>query len=182
MMSLLEFVERLAEPQRLKVYEALPPGLQETVRAVMPVAWLPLTLNVQLCDAIAGSLGPTRAQAFFREMLLSEYQSSLFKPFIAGITRVLGVTPAVFVKMVPRGWELVYRECGTWQVLDDGDRRARLVVSDLPAMCVRNAFWLDAVRSTFYTAFDLSNVQGEIDWHELDLGSRRATMCFSWQA
>jgi hypothetical protein len=55
------------------------------------------------------------------------------------------------------------------------------MLSELPPMCVRNGLWLDAVRSTFYTAFDLSNVAGEIDWDELDLPARRATMRFSWQ-
>jgi hypothetical protein len=182
MKSLLNGVERLEPSLRADIYDASRPELVSCVHKAMAVAWLPLTLNIELADTIARCLGTERARPFFRSMLLAEYQSSLFKPFIAGISRAFGVTPAVFVRMAPRGWELVYRECGKLEPTEVGLGHANLVFSQLPAVCVKNTLWLDAVRSTFYTAFDLSEVDGEIEWDELDLSGRRAVMRFQWDA
>jgi hypothetical protein len=180
MQSLLRGVESLDAPLQAQVLAGLAPELLGRIRAATPVAWMPLTENVQLAEAIASCLGEQRARPFFREVLLLEYQSSLLKPFVDGISRALGVTPAIFVRMAPKGWELVYRDCGVLEGSVVSEREATLVLSDLPLVCVRNKLWLDAVRSTFYTAFDLSHVQGEIDWVELNFAGRRATMRFHW--
>jgi hypothetical protein len=180
MQSLLRGVEGLEAALRAQVLAGVAPDLPARIREATSVAWMPLAENVQLADAIANCLGEQRARPFFREVLLLEYQSSLLKPFVEGITRALGVTPAVFVKMAPRGWELVYRDCGVLEGSVLSEHEATLVLSELPSVCVRNKLWLDAVRSTFYTAFDLSRVQGEIDWAELNFAGRRATMRFHW--
>ena len=180
MKSLLESVDRLDGPSRARIYRLLPEDLLEAVRAAVAVGWLPITLNVTLAESISASLGRALAHPFFRNVLLTEYQSSLLRPFVEGVRRAFGITPQVFVKMAPRGWELVYRECGVLEPLELGADQARLVLRDLPAACVKNSLWLDAVRSTFYTAFDLSNLAGEIHWDELDLEKARATMRFRW--
>lgn len=181
MKSLLEASETL-EPELVDQIRALiPEPVADAVRDATPSAWLPLEMNVQLADIIATALGPQRSLAFFRAMVLREYETSLFKTFITGITRVMGVTPAVFVKFVARGWELVYRECGTFIPLEVGTTEARLLFRDLPEVCVQNQLWLDAVRSTFYSAFDLAKVTGRVDWEELNLKNRRAVFHFQWQ-
>lgn len=182
MKSLLNGVDRLGPAPRAAIYAALRAELVASVRAATSVAWLPLALNIELADTIASHLGSARARPFFRAMLLAEYESSLFKPFVAGISRAFGATPTVFVRMAPRGWDLVYRDCGRLEPGELEPGQAELVFSDLPAVCVKNTLWLDAVRSTFYTAFDLSEVQGEIEWGELNLGARRAVMRFQWGA
>jgi hypothetical protein len=182
MQSLLHGVESLEAAPRAAILAALPSELLTRIRAATPVGWMPLAENVLLADAIANRLGEERARPFFREVLLLEYQSSLLKPFVDGITRALGITPAIFVKMAPKGWELIYRDCGTLASSGLSEHEATLALSDLPPVCVRNKLWLDAVRSTFYTAFDLARLSGEIDWLELNLAGRRATMRFRWQS
>lgn len=181
MQCLLTGVEKLDSASQAAILGALPTRLVSEIRGATPVGWMAIADNVALADAIANQLGPVRARPFFREVLLLEYQSSLLKPFVEGISRALGLTPATFVKMAPRGWELVYRDCGTLQGNPLSETEAQLVIRDLPVACARNELWLEAVRSTFYTAFDLSRVSGEIEWLELNLGARRASMQFRWQ-
>lgn len=180
MQSLMRGVEGLESALQASIFGALPGELVSGIRNATPVGWMPLADNVLLADTIASCLGEQRARPFFREVLLLEYQSSLLKPFVEGITRALGVTPSIFVRMAPRGWELVYKDCGSLEGVSVSEQEAHLVLSDLPSVCVRNKLWLDAVRSTFYTAFDLSDMDGEIDWYELNLAGRRATMRFRW--
>jgi hypothetical protein len=69
------------------------------VREATPLAWLPLAMNVDFSEIATEVLGPERAPEFFREMVLREFKTSLFKTFITGVTRAMNVTPAVFVKL-----------------------------------------------------------------------------------
>lgn len=181
MQSLWSGVEQLDPASHRAIRGALPTRLIAELQGASPVGWMSIADNVLLADTIATCLGETRARPFFRQVLLLEYQSSLLKPFVDGIARLLGLTPITFVKMAPRGWELVYRECGVLEGQPVSENEASLVMRDLPAVCVRNKLWLEAVRSTFYTAFDLSQVEGEIAWLDLDLAARRASMGFRWQ-
>ncbi len=181
MKSLLEASETLELELVAQIRALVPEPMAVAVRDATPSAWMPLEMNVELADIIATALGPQRSQAFFRAMVLREYETSLFKAFITGITRAIGVTPAVFVKFVSRGWELVYQECGNFTPLEVGTTEARLLFDDLPDVCVQNQLWLEAVRSTFYSAFDLAKVTGRIDWDELNLKNRRAVFHFQWQ-
>jgi hypothetical protein len=182
MKSLLEAGD-LLEPDLAEQIRALVPrSIVETVEGATPSAWLPLEINVELADILATALGPERSLSFFRGMVLREYQTSLFKTFITGITRAMGVSPGVFVKVVPRGWELVYQECGSFTPLDVAATQARLLFEDVPEVCVRDRRWLDAVRSTFYSAFDLANVPGSVEWDELNLKDRRAVFHFQWRS
>ena len=181
MKSLLEAGDLLEPDLAEQIRTLVPEAIVHTVADATPSAWLPLEINVELAGILATALGPERSLSFFRGMVLREYRTSLFKTFIAGITRAMGVTPAVFVKVVPRGWELVYLECGSFTPLDVGATEARLLLEDLPEVCVRNRLWLDAVRSTFYSAFDLANVPGSVEWDELNLKDRRAVFHFQWR-
>jgi hypothetical protein len=113
--------------------------------------------------------------------VLREYKTSLFKAFIAGVTRAMNVTPAVFVKLAPKGWDLIYQECGVLTPLEPEPGKARLSITDLPPIRAKDDAWLESVRNSFYTAFDLSNVHGDVEWDELNLSARRAVFRFVWE-
>ena len=74
-----------------------------------------------------------------------------------------------------------YDECGVLTPLEAAPGNARLSIAELPPICVKNEVWLESVRNSFYTAFDLSNVHGEIEWDELNLIARRAVFRFVWE-
>lgn len=180
MHELVAGVDALPAHQSSRILAKTLPATLATVAESTPGAWLPIELNVELTENLSVVLGAERAREFFRSTTLAEYETNLFKSFIATVTRLLGLTPAVFVKMTPRGWSLVFRACGTFRPLERDGQMARLLFSAIPAPCCRNELWLESVRSAFYTAFDLSEVNGEIIWDDLDLNARRAVFLFRW--
>jgi hypothetical protein len=157
------------------------PKALDVVRDATPLAWLPLAMNVEFSEIATEVLGTERAAGFFRNMVLREYKTSLFKAFIAGVTRAMNVTPAVFVKLAPKGWDLIYQECGVLTPLEPIHGKALLSMTELPPVCVKDEVWLESVRNSFYTAFDLSHVRGEVEWEELNLNGRRAIFRFVWE-
>jgi hypothetical protein len=75
----------------------------------------------------------------------------------------------------------VYQQCGALKPLELGRNEASLLMYNLPEVCVQNDLWLDSVRYSFFTAFDLSRVQGVVEWEELNLSGRRAVFRFRWE-
>jgi hypothetical protein len=125
-------------------------------------------------------LGPEAARTFFRHMAVLEYELSYFRSFIAASVRLLGLIPTTYVKMAPRGWELVFKSSGTLRSLERERSHARLEYTQIPELCVRNELWLESVRSSFHSAFDLAQCPGRVEWDELNLNERRAVFLFSW--
>jgi hypothetical protein len=181
MKSLVRAVDLLEPELALQVRDCFGVESLRAVRDATPLAWLPLSMNVELTEAVTLIIGAERAAPFFRGMVLREYKTSLFKTFIDGVTRAMRVTPAVFVKLAPRGWDLVYQDCGVLKPLELGASRARLSIGELPALCTRDAVWLESVKNSFYTAFDLSHVEGDVVFEEMNLERRRAVFEFRWQ-
>jgi hypothetical protein len=140
-----------------------------------------MEVNLSVTDATSLELGAQGAREFFRAMVSAEYQTDTFRSFLASIARLLGLTPKNYVKMAPRGWELVFKNCGVFRALDREQQQAWLEYTDIPAACLQNDLWIESVRSSFYSAFDLTGVPGEVRWEELDFKRRRAVFQFVWQ-
>lgn len=180
MKTFVETLEGLDTDVGSRIRARLPAEDLGTIESALPAVWLPMAVNVALTDATSVELGPESAHAFYRRMVLAGYETNTFKSFMATINRLFGLTPSTYVKMAPRGWELVFKNCGRFQVLDQDPNRARLEFTEIPDVCVQSTFWLESVRSSFYTAFDVSSMPGEIIWDELSLGGRRAVFLFQW--
>lgn len=172
---------------------ALPPAVGDRIRArlspahvsaideAVPAVWLPMDVNLSVTEATSLELGPQGAHLFFRAMVTSEYRTDTFRSFVASVARLLGLTPSTYVKMAPRGWELVFKNCGLLRPLDRQRQQAWLEYTNIPPVCLRNDLWIESVRSSFYSAFDLTRVEGQIRWEELDFSRRRAVLQFDWQ-
>ncbi|HMJ13994.1 MAG TPA: hypothetical protein VK524_21400 [Polyangiaceae bacterium] len=181
MKTFVETIDALDERVRARIYARLAADDIETIAQAVPVVWLPMNLNVLVTDATSLELGPQGAHDFFRALVTAEYRTDTFRSFLASIGRLLGLTPSTYVKMTPKGWELVFKNCGSFRPMERERERARLEYKDIPQMCVQNQLWMESVRSSFYSAFELTGVSGDIRWEELDLNRRRAIFLFTWQ-
>jgi hypothetical protein len=62
---------------------------------------------------------------------------------------------------VPRGWALVYRDCGAWTVTHRESGFVLLRVDALP--CADQQPWIDGIASALSTLFDLARTQGQVE-------------------
>ncbi|HEY6556176.1 MAG TPA: hypothetical protein VI072_02845 [Polyangiaceae bacterium] len=180
MKTFVDTIDALEPPVRERIRARLPPGHVSAIDEAVPAVWLPMDINLAVTDATSLELGPRDAQAFFRALVSAEYETDTFRAFLASVARLLGLTPSTYVKMAPRGWELVFKNCGALRPLERERHRAWLEYTDIPSVCLQNDLWMESVRSSFYSAFDLTHVRGEIRWQELDFDKRRAIFLFVW--
>lgn len=178
MRSMLEAVEHVGAAEAIEA--SVGPETIRDIRESVVLGWLPMEVNVEITHAVRRILGPRRACDVFRAMVLREYQTSLFKPMIDSARRLMGLTPGTFVKLAPKGWGLVFRNVGSPEPRDIAATEARLRISDLAPACVHDDVWIQAVRCSFTTAFDLTNTRGEVTIENADLERRSVEYVFRW--
>jgi hypothetical protein len=182
MKAFMEAIDALKPPDAGSVRALANPDALLEIETCLPSAWLPIEMDVELTEHVSNVLGAARADRFYQKLTLGDYETSVFKSFIDMTVRMIGLSPNTYVKMVPHGFGLMYRDYGSFRALEREENRARLLFSTIPAVCCKNPLWLESVRSSFHTAFDLTNTRGLVEWDDLDLAGRRAVFSFRWTA
>jgi hypothetical protein len=173
-----EAVEKERRAARI-LARVMPETLQQ-IQETASSAWLPVAVNLELTKAVWEELGENGSRTFFPSMTLSEYDSPIFRPFIASAKRLLGLNPGSYAKMLPTAYALIFRNCGRLELLERRGGLARVLQEEIPIVLCRDEIWLEATRFGFHSAFDLTRTPGRVEWDELNLRLGRAVYRFEW--
>jgi hypothetical protein len=172
---------------------ALPPGDAQRVLARVPeptrravadatsIDWLPIRLNLELADAVHDALGAPRYHRFFLECQLTAFSGPLLKLVVEAGLRVLRLDAPAFVGWIGKGWNLVFRECGTWVTEAALPGEAQLRLERLPAECARHAVWLRGVGHALDALWPLAGTTGAFTLVGHDPDACTATYRLAWR-
>jgi hypothetical protein len=102
----------LGEDRASLIMAALPHRDLRRIEQAAPGDWLPIELMVSLCRAVHAVAGDAGVHAWRRAALRRSFESSLFRPILDATVRMLGLTPAALLRLVPVFWGSSYREAG----------------------------------------------------------------------
>jgi hypothetical protein len=141
-------------PPAMAIREQLGDTHLTSIECAGPLVWLPIEADLALQRALAEVLGAERTREFVVARTRQFMAGSLVQNLVQTAVELFGLDPGSLARMVPRGWSLLYRDCGRWTVmrsLDPDRNRARewreveLRVLDLPRACVDEMAWVAAV-------------------------------------
>lgn len=158
----LQQVAKEDEPWRGRFFQALPRKLRETIENAPRLSWLPIETHVQLADLMLETFGLARAHAYYRRSFTQALRGPIFDALVKTGVRVLGVSPAAFLRWANKGWELSFRNCGRVEGKVLGPEHGLLIYSGLPQVCTASDAWLDSAQGSAYGALDLLEVQGVV--------------------
>jgi hypothetical protein len=150
------------DPWREAFFSALPAIVLRQIEAAPRLDWLPATHHVLFADLMAQAFGPARSHDYYRRAFARALRGPFFSPIVRTGVRLLGVTPASFVRWCSRGWEASYKNCGSLRGEVLGPLRGRVVWSRLPAVCTASEAWLDSAQGSAYGIYDLVEVTGVV--------------------
>jgi hypothetical protein len=117
---------------------------EESVREIAAagiLAWLPAVHHARIFDAVFKALAQSGAAAFWRDAMLANFAGPLLSPLVQGGLRLFGATPYSIIRMSPRAWQLVTRDCGTQRVTaGDADVAVQMDFDGLPPELARPGF------------------------------------------
>jgi hypothetical protein len=155
-------LRREPEPWRAAFFRALPRDALSTIGDAARLDWLPVRLHVLFADLMAQTFGPIRSHDYYRRAFAAALRGPFFAPIVRTGARLLGLTPAPFVRWSARGWEASYKHCGALHGEVLGPLRGRVAWTGLPAVCTASDPWLESAQASAYGIYDLVGVTGVV--------------------
>ncbi len=182
LLSILEHVDKLPAQARQAVREAIAPAILTQVEASTGADWVPFTWDVELTHAIARALGPDGMHRFFQEQQLAAWRGPLLKSLVDSATALFGLDPGSWARWIPRGWAVVFRNCGRWEVERTGPGAVDLAFVAPPARALEDEVWLRSVASSFSSFLVLAKAEGEFALDHVDRARGAVYYRLRWRA
>jgi hypothetical protein len=176
----LGVVESIAGSEHTRVLARLRPESLARLRAAAWLEWLPLEIDLELCVAIADTLGSEVDRERSRLCVLNCCETPLLRPFLRGADMLFGFSPAGLIATIPRAWPTVYRNAGLMRYEVDGGLRRVLFYEDVPPAVIGSRQYLEAIAGALEAVFELCKVDGSVSLGQIDVGARRAELYFEW--
>jgi hypothetical protein len=178
--TILRIARSTAAPVYPSIEAAVSAAARAQIEAAIPAAWLPIEIDVEVMEAIAGKLGPATTAQLVAARQREEMGSALFNTFVQTVLRLSGATPATVVKQLNAGWKQLFRDCGTIDVLEVGERHARVIFRDLPRVCVASAAWMSGIPAGMGMLYELIGMKGTAELEGRG-GEKGTTLLFRWE-
>jgi hypothetical protein len=179
--SILEQIERLPEPGRTAVLAAIGPGPIAFIRASASSDWLPFGLDLDLTHALERGLGPEAKHRFFQEHQQASFQGPLFRALVDSATAIFGLDPGSWARWIPRGWGIVFRECGQWVVDRSEPGEVDLALVAPPPGCLDDEAWLRSLASSFSAFLLVAKREGAFRLARVDRAREAACYELRWR-
>lgn len=160
MSTFMVHVDALAE--RAKIREAIgDERMQRIARSTSFFDWLPVEENLVATRAVADALGARRTHDFFVSLQYAELATPLFS-WVRKLTPTLEKRPERTLGWIAKGYSMMFRNAGTWRVVEVETNTATLEMLDVPDVMTNDAVWIASVGSSLHAVFRVSNVDGAV--------------------
>ena len=160
---------------------AADPELFQAIGAAGRMTWMPIEINLRMVDALYTVLGVERARRFQADQISRQFDTPLWRTFVEGGVRLLGLDPGALVRWLPRALALMFRDCGIWTVERDDETSAAMIGRHLPEVLVAHPHWLDSVAGGIHALFVLCNTSGETRVRECEPALGQARITIGWK-
>lgn len=182
LLSILEHVDKLAGEAPRAVRGEVAPELLARIEASAGSDWVPFAWDVELTHAVARALGPDGTHRFFQEQQLAAWQGPLLKALVDSATALFGLDPGSWARWIPRGWNVVFRNAGRWEVERSGPGEVDLALVDPPAGALDDEVWLRSLASSFSSFHLVAKTEGEFTLDRVDRARGAACFRLRWRA
>jgi hypothetical protein len=181
MQTFAKAIDRLPAEDRDAIRAAVPAETWAAIDAAGLLAWLPLDTNLTCTRAVANRLGPERSHRFFRELLMAAIDTPLLRGFVQGVLRVAVADAGQYLPWLARGFELMFRNAGTWSVLEREPGWALLQLGGLPRESATDLIWIKSAAASLLGLQDFMGLDGTAVVHEVDVKARTVTYACRWK-
>lgn len=173
-------LRRLPPAKHGAVLEHLAPLVDEIEQASRS-AWLPVSANLRVTEAVFRTLGAQEAEEFYAQWIRRQTETPVWSNLISGALTLFGLDPASLASWVPKTFDLMYRGYGRWTVQRTGDNEVTMELLDMPAQLATHVLWQRSVRSGMFALYRVTRVEGEIDMEPASAAHRCLRLVLHWR-
>jgi hypothetical protein len=106
----LAYLDKFEPGARARVLAAVPAPARAIIESTPSTGWISIEDDHWTVDAMVEIFGQERAIECWRQNLIALIDRPLLGTFVEKMLRVFGVSPVSVVRLLVKGWPLVYRE------------------------------------------------------------------------
>jgi hypothetical protein len=181
MQTFVAHLDRLPEADRSAIRALVADETWRDIEQAGTFSWLPIDINLVCTRAVAQCLGPKRTDEFFRTLLLATFKTPLLQKLVDAVVRMLGSDPSVSLAWVSKGFQIMYKDSGSWRVTEQEPGNALLAVEGLPHQAITDRVWHESVASALGALFVIARVTGVTTIWKVDAPSGTVVFRLRWE-
>ena len=163
-----------------RVRVAVDPATLERIEQASRIAWIPVELDVELTERFFDVAGSEQACRVFRDTLAQSFHTPLLRPLVDGAVRLFGRDVHRAMRWVPKGWSLIYRDCGEMTVSCEEENAVRLEIVGAAPAIARSPSYLEGIGAALSALFDLWHEAGAFEVGASDPAAGRVSFDARW--
>jgi hypothetical protein len=176
----IQNVAAYEEPWRGRFFAVLPADVRAEIERASPNDWLPMDHHVTLADVLYEAFGPPRAHDYYRR----EFVASLARPPFASLVttgaRVLGLTPAAFLRWSGRVHETIFQGCGSLRGEVMAPGLGKFIYEGLPPKAAASDPWFASAQGSMYGIYDFLGKTGVVRIDKSRRAEGRLELVLEW--
>lgn len=182
MKRFVDALVELPEGVRLEIEQTRAAELA-SIREANGLSWLPFEVNHALTRELGQRLEAGPFDAFFRSMFGKVWRSPLLETLTDYVIRLTGRDVGGAARFFSRGFPQIFRNAGSWALVQKEDGRVVLEFFDFPDACLEDSnLWLESVRASLGSVFRLVELEGgEVDLRVETEPATRAIFELRWR-
>lgn len=171
--------KRLDPELRVRALGAMPDDARAHIRETGTLGWIDADLMVRLCAPVHDALADDAPRLWSLAMRLA-IEAPLLRPLRAGAFSLFGKDPYNIVKMTPRVWGLLTRECGECRCHRPGPELARIELHGLAAPLRAHAAFVAGIAGASEAMVAMCGFEADVRTHLATLADGDAAIEAAW--
>lgn len=143
-----------------KIRDRLSPATLRRVEESTRLDWLPLEMDLELTETVSTVAGRDAFLRWSRTTMGNSLQGTFLGPLVDGAVAIFGLQPTGILKVATRGWNLIFRGCGTLRYRSDARGECELHNHSAAKIMADNKLYLDGIAASLCAIFDVCRVTG----------------------
>jgi hypothetical protein len=177
--AVLDLVDR--SEAATEILRRVDPTVVEEVRDVLPVAWLPMQLHMDISNAAWDVAGAEFVRKAHRVGMSETYRRPLLKNFLSMTTSLFGFTPIALFKRGDGIFRLVTRGLGSVTTSVGEPRSPELHLRGFPCRDFDFARFIEGLGGSIESVLDFCSVGGEVRVIGQNLAAGEASFKLTWR-
>lgn len=178
--SLLAAVRRLPSNERSEVLAQLRSDTVPEIESGVAVAWLPMSIHMELSDALRATVGPTRNVEIWRRTMTASFDRPFLRGFVRMTTSLLGLSPLSLFRRAESIYGHVTRDVGSIHFESTGKSEGVVELRGYPARELSFPCYVEGLQGCLLACFDVCRTDGRVTVHDQDDRAGEATYHLIW--
>ncbi len=172
-------VRRLPPSKQDAVLQGLD-TLIERIEIASNLEWLPISVNLELTDAIFRGLGDEQADTFYQNWLKRQMSAPAFAGLVRTALSLFRFDTVAIAKWIPKAFDLMYRDYGHFTIEPLAPLHLNVSLNDMPQELASHKNWQRSVSSGLHALYFLTGAKGTTELTSAHGLERRMRVDLHW--